>query len=101
MEYTDKQKLDFKRQFAIIRRRQAAITVLPLFIILLCGAAIHNGLVLDKIPVSILALIIFFVSIGGVVLFFVNFRCPACKKFMMVGKATDKGLCPNCGIELR
>ena len=100
MEYTEEQKAEFKREFAVRRNRQVMLAV-PLvalvLVITLAGGRRGSGDILgiDRQTFGIG----FFALVGGALLFSLrNWRCPACDKYL--GKGSPH-FCPRCGVELR
>jgi hypothetical protein len=90
--YTDHQKAEFKAEFATRRRRQW-LTMLPalavLVIVVVSGRQTGNGFGLGAA----------LVAVGVVVFSLINWRCPACGRYL--GRTFNPAFCARCGIALR
>ena len=101
MTYTDDQKAAFRAEFAARRKRQLFVSI-PLVVFML-GVMI----VLDertKAPVlglspSVVIGIFAVVMGGGLVFSLLNWRCPACARYL--GKHINPSFCHRCGAPLR
>ncbi len=97
--YTEQQKLEFKEQFRARRRRQMLATLPLLACVALMfwfrrqpGAQI-GGLSLDQLLPWLGVLVV-----GFIVFTLVNWRCPACRRYL--GKGIGPNFCRKCGIAL-
>ena len=101
MTYTEDQKAAFRAEFATRRKRQLFVSI-PL-VIFMVGVLIA----LDektKAPVfglssSVVAAIFAVVMGGGLVFSLLNWRCPACQRYL--GKHINPSFCHRCGVPLR
>ena len=92
VEYTEQQKEQFKQEFAAKDRRQFVtfISIVSIVLLMLLTA----GHLPWFVPVSGLAIVM-----GAFVFSFVNWRCPACGKYL--GQIPVRRHCPRCGVALR
>jgi hypothetical protein len=99
--YTDRQKAEFKAEFAVKRRRQWQFALLPALTAVVVIAIVSNKQVgtFLGIGVAVWRPIAFAVVIAAVVFSLVNWRCPACGRSL--GRTFNPGYCPRCGIPLR
>jgi hypothetical protein len=98
MEYTEEEKAQFKREFAVRRKRQLmlAIPLLPLFVVVtLTGRGSQE---VFGIPRQTFGMGFFVLVVCGLLFSFRNWRCPACDKYL--GKGV-RSYCPRCGVELQ
>jgi len=99
--YTDQQKAEFKAAFAIKRRRQWLFVLLPAFaavvIILLLGARTEG--MLAGLSAAVWRPVAFAVVLAAVGFSFINWRCPACGRYL--GRTFNPAYCARCGIPLR
>ena len=101
MTYTEDQKAAFRAEFAMRRKRQLFVSI-PL-VIFMVGVMIA----LDektKAPVfglsaSVVGGIFAVVMGGGLVFSLLNWRCPACQRYL--GKHINPSFCHRCGVPLR
>ena len=101
MTYTEDQKAEFRAEFAMRRRRQLFVSI-PL-VIFMVGVMVA----LDekaKAPVfgispSVVIGIFAVVMVGGLVFSLLNWRCPACQRYL--GKQINPSFCHRCGVPLR
>jgi hypothetical protein len=101
MTYTEDQKAAFRAEFASRRKRQLLVSI-PLVVVML-GVMI----VLDdksKAPAlglspSVVIGIFAVVMGGGLVFSLLNWRCPACARYL--GKHISPSFCHRCGVALR
>lgn len=88
---------DVPEEFARRRRRQFAVTI-PMMVIVLVSAILMTDA--EAHTSRMLATVAFVVTLVFLVAFsLVNWRCPACRGYLR--KVTNPKFCPNCGIELR
>lgn len=100
MEYTERQKQEFKRQFASIRRKQMVVSGLLIIVMIPYVTANEStGMVLGTYPIAMVVPVFFVVVIGALVFSFRNWRCPACNKYL--GRSLNPHYCWKCGIALR
>jgi hypothetical protein len=95
--YTEDQEKQFKLQFAARQRRQrvaATSAVVAVLLGVIAGAG--SGVSLIRLIV-ILAAAVF--VLGVLVFSFVNWRCPACGRYL--GQIPIRRQCPKCGVALR
>ena len=100
MEYTEGQKVQFKSMFAARRLKQRVLTAL--LIGLFIGFAALGDRNQDEVlgySAAIWAPMFFLIVAGAVIFSFINWKCPACNKYL--GKNTNPRYCSKCGIELR
>ncbi len=97
MNYTQKQLAEFKDKFSDIRRNQIIITV-PLVGLLLLFLFARSGPILG-VPESIYYPVFIVVILAGVVFSFINWRCPACRKYLGRRSLSPK-FCGHCGVPL-
>ncbi|HET6373844.1 MAG TPA: hypothetical protein VFG76_11075 [Candidatus Polarisedimenticolia bacterium] len=96
MQYTEEQKAEHKRRFAVKRRNQAMIVIPVLGAMALLiltnrkGAALWNP--------SVVVPIAFAIILAGLGFSLYNWRCPACNKYL--GRGLGPRFCPKCGVEL-
>jgi hypothetical protein len=101
MTYTEDQKAAHRAEFAMRRKRQLFVSI-PL-VIFMIGVLIA----LDektKVPVfglspSVIVGIFVVVMGGGLVFSLLNWRCPACQRYL--GKHMNPSFCHRCGVPLR
>jgi hypothetical protein len=99
MEYTQQQKDDFKRQFALRRKRQLILAApIILFMLLMIWTEKGSGSVAG-VPAFAFAPVAFVVVLGGVLFSLRNWRCPACNRYL--GKGMNPSFCPRCGVALQ
>jgi len=98
MAYTEEEKAQFKREFAVRRKRQfmLAIPMIPLFVVV--TLARRGSQELLGIPSQTFGMGFFLFVIFGLLFSFRNWRCPACDKYL--GKGV-RNYCPRCGVELQ
>ena len=99
MEYTEEQKNKFKAQFAKKRRNQR-ILALPAIaaIISVTVGHRHIGQALG-VSGELAWGAAFVVVLGYLVFSLINWRCPACGKYLRRGLSPNH--CPQCGVALR
>ena len=103
MNYTQQQLDEFKREFALRRKRQYMGSIS--FALVMVGFAAfvrfakrQDGTLPGMSPGVFLA--IFFTLIAGVLMFsFRNWRCPACGRYL--GREMGPRFCPKCGVALQ
>jgi len=99
MEYTEQQKTEFKAEFSRRRRNQLIATV-PMIAAVL-GAAFGEGYITQTLGLrmEVFGGIALVVIAAGVIFSLVNWRCPACGRYL--GKGMGPNHCPKCGVALR
>ena len=100
MEYTEDQKAEFKREFAVRRKRQFMLAVPLVAIVLvvtLAGERRGSGDIFG-IPRQTFGVGFFLLVAGGLLFSLRNWRCPACDKYL--GKGSPH-FCPRCGVQLQ
>ena len=100
MEYTEGQKEQFRREFAIRRRRQF-IMAIPIILIVIVIKAVkdRDDEMLFGMPASTWAPIIILIVVGAIIFSIKNWRCPACNKYL--GKNMSPSFCIKCGLPLK
>jgi len=99
LQYTDRQKMEFKESFAQRRKKQLLIAalIIPLVLVVVFSEDRGAGTVLGYS--SDVFGPVFFVGVVAALLFsFRNWRCPACSKYL--GRSMNPKFCQNCGVEL-
>ena len=94
MEYTEKQKAEFKAKFAQKRQYQVALAV-PV------GGAVLLLVLSERYAADLLTMAL---GTAGLLLAaagfsWLNWRCPACGKYL--GKNLNPDHCPKCRVALR
>ena len=100
MEFTEGQKAEFRNRFSIRRRRQLALSVPS--ILLIVGVLLAGGnrtFSVYGISSAVLAPILLCAILGMVGFSLVNWRCPACNRYL--GKQMNPRYCSKCGIPLQ
>jgi hypothetical protein len=100
MDYTNQQKSAFKEQFAVRRKRQIALAI-PLIVLIVAAAMTSDkrtGVVFG-LPQSVAGPVFLAVMIGALLFSFRNWRCPACHKYL--GKEISPRFCAKCGAALQ
>jgi phage FluMu protein Com len=95
MRYTEKQKAEFKERFVQTRRYQIAMFV-PVggaVLVLVVGERYVAELGLQPMILGTAFLLLATAGFS-----WLNWRCPACRKFL--GKSLTPDYCPKCGVEL-
>ena len=100
MEYIEPQKETVRTTFAR-RRRHQLVVGLPVMIVIVAailgdepGAGSVYGL-----PVVLWAPVLAIVVATALIFSFVNWRCPACNRYL--GRGWNPKFCPKCGVQLR
>ena len=102
MTYTEDQKAAFRAEFALRRKRQLFVSI-PLVVVML-GRHDRHSMTRRKRPfwdsrrrssVGIFAVVMG----GGLVFSLLNWRCPACARYL--GKHINPSFCHRCGVPLR
>ncbi len=96
MKYTEKQKAEFKAKFTQTRRYQMALFV-PVggaVLLLVLSERYVADLGLQTMALGIAALVLAAAGFS-----WLNWRCPACGKYL--GKGLSPNHCPKCGVALR
>jgi rubrerythrin len=94
--YTEKKKAEFKAKFTETRRRQMALVV-PVggaVLLLVLGGRYAADIGLQ--PIALSAAFLVLVAAG---FSWLNWRCPACGKYL--GRGLSPNQCPKCGVALR
>jgi hypothetical protein len=104
LDHTEQQKVEFKEQFKVRRKRQymsAALVIAVLIPAMMGEARGWQGSILG-LPVSVYAFA-FLITVLAVLAFsFRNWRCPACDRYLgQGGSLMGPRCCPNCGVALR
>jgi len=98
--YTPQQKAEFKEEFAVRRRRRwLAVAVILATVVVMVVAGTRPGGILFGIGVATIRAACVVIVLGAAVLSIVNWRCPACGRYM--GRTINPAFCPRCGIALR
>jgi hypothetical protein len=102
--YTEQQKLAFKEQFSVIKKRQymGAAPIIATLIPALVGEVRNWQGSIVGLPYSVFALA-FPITVFSVLAFsFWNWRCPACNRYLGSGGGLQGPTsCPNCGVALQ
>jgi hypothetical protein len=103
MNYTQQQLDEFKREFALRRKRQLMVAI-P-FVLVIVGFAVFarfaegGGDRLGGVSLGVF-FAFFFTLIAGVLMFsFRNWRCPACGRYL--GRGMSPRFCSKCGVALQ
>lgn len=100
MEYTEPQKQVFRTTFARRRRHQLVVAV-PVMVVIVAAILGHEpgaGSVYG-LPVALWAPLLVVVVAVALIVSFVNWRCPACNRYL--GRGWNPKFCPKCGVQLR
>ena len=96
MQLSPSQQDEFRRQFAVRRRRQLLLAV-PLLPVLITVIVARQGAgALLGLPAEIWGPVFFLLVIGALAFSLWNWRCPACSKYL--GKGISPRYCPRCGV---
>ena len=100
MQYNEVQLQEYKRQFALRRRRQflLAIPILVMFVGLIALDE-KTLMIFGTIPASVFVPIGVALVAGAVFMSFKNWRRPACDKYL--GRSFSIDFCPKCGVPLK
>ena len=100
MPVTDEERAEIKRQFAARRRRQFALLV-PTVLLIVFGLAMRAGVDFHRYGIdrAWAGPVFFGLVVAALVFSFVNWRCPACNAYL--GRSLGPHFCPSCGAELR
>ncbi len=99
MDYTERQKLSIKTEFAGRKRNQILVTIpMMAMVILLVLAGETPDQVILGMPMTVWAPAFAVLFTGGVGFSLYNWRCPACNKYL--GKAINPKFCVKCGAAL-
>lgn len=98
--FTREQQMEFKRLFALRRKRQIILAV-PLIAgmlaVIFSNATDREDIL--GIPLEIWAAGMLVVVLGGLLFSYLNWRCPSCDRYL--GRAINPRFCTDCGVELR
>jgi len=99
MPYTAEQEMEFKRQFAVRRKRQL-ILVIPFVLIFIASIAARNGHGLEALglPAEVYGGAVIVFAIGALLFSLRNWRCPACNRYL--GRGINPRFCAKCGVGL-
>ena len=97
MQYTEDQKVEFKKQYSDRRRKQIFLTVAIVAVFIILFLSEGNQSVLG-IPRGTIAPVALLFVLGGIGFSFYNWRCPACNKYL--GKSINPKFCVKCGVAL-
>ncbi len=98
-KYTEKQKAEFKARFTQTRRYQIALSV-PVggaVLLLVLGVRYVADFGLQQLQTMALGAAGLVLAAAG--FSWLNWRCPACEKYL--GKGLSPSHCPKCGVALR
>lgn len=102
MQHTERGKLSIRTEFAARKRNQIIVSIpliamiILLVLFLLSGTNPNNAILGMPATVWGPAFVILFT--GGIGFSLVNWRCPACKKYL--GKVINPKFCSKCGTAL-
>ncbi len=91
---------DIFRKFK--RKRSVQDLILIMIFAALFGAlwlSNNRGYFKDESVRLAVTVSICFVSIGGLLLYYLNWRCPSCRKYL--GRQRNPRKCPRCGVQLK
>ena len=91
MPYTAEEELEFKREFAVRRRRQRLL-VIPFVLIVIAITVARNRYGFTA-PGALFA-----TAIVALLFSVRNWRCPACKRYL--GRGMNPRFCARCGVAL-
>ena len=99
MQYTEQQLQEFQSEFAKRRKRQwiVLIPVLAVFALFLTMDEATGNTPIG--PASAVLPLGFVITLGVVAFSFMNWRCPACNKYL--GKGISPKFCSKCGVQLQ
>jgi len=103
MNYTQEQQAEFKREFALRRKRQLMVAI-P-FILVIVGMAVFarigeaDGEKLAGVSLGVFFAIFFTLVAGALTFSFRNWRCPACGRYL--GREISPRFCSKCGVALQ
>lgn len=100
MPYTNEQEVEFKRLFAIRRKRQIVLAI-SLFVAIIAVVFLDEsdpqGLL--GIPHAVWGAGFVVLVLVALIFSFRNWRCPACDRYL--GKQMSPRYCSRCGVVLR
>ena len=100
MDYTHGQKERFKSEFMVKRKRLIVFAVIIIALILSKEALLSKDIdILFEMPKSSWIPIYFAILGSLIILAMLNWRCPACKRFLR--RNFNMTNCDKCGIALR
>lgn len=100
MQYIEQQRADFKAEFAKRWKRQILVSLPVVAAILIFAVVTRNAEVpLFGLPPAVIGGIAFALILGTLVFSLLNWRCPACNKYL--GKGISPAFCPKCGAPLQ
>jgi Na+/citrate or Na+/malate symporter len=97
MPFTAEQEAEFKRVFAIRRRRQVILAV-PFFFVFLAMIFLRERGEMFGLPATVIGPVFLVVVIGALIFSVRNWRCPACDKYL--GRGMNPKFCVRCGVGL-
>ncbi|HET9887699.1 MAG TPA: hypothetical protein VFR10_09305 [bacterium] len=99
MQYTDRQKMEFKESFAQRRKKQLllAALIIPLVLVAVFAEDQRTDTILGY-SVEVFGPIFLVAVIAALLFSLRNWRCPACSKYL--GRSMNPKFCHNCGVEL-
>ncbi len=99
MNYTEEQKSQVIQEFTKRKKRQLYL-VLPIVFGAIAALALaeRGEISLGAIPAEAIGPVFFGVIAAAVVFSLINWRCPACSKYL--GKGIPQ-FCPKCGVKLQ
>lgn len=98
-QYTEQQQVEIKTEFATRRRRQILTAVPSLAVLVALALQGDSGATLLGLGPDVWPFVAAAVIVGAVAFSLVNWRCPACHKYL--GKSINPAFCSKCGVPLR
>ena len=95
-QFSASQQDEFRRLFAVRRRRQFLLAIPLLPVIIAVIVAREGDSVLFGLPSDVWGPVFFVFVIGALAFSLWNWRCPACSKYL--GKSVSPRYCPRCGV---
>ncbi|HEV7764479.1 MAG TPA: hypothetical protein VGQ76_05720 [Thermoanaerobaculia bacterium] len=90
---------DLRQDFARRRTRQWLLVIPMVLAIIAIRAADTGEDFVYGLPSGVVIGIGFALLIGGIIFSLINWRCPACSKYL--GKAINPTFCGKCGFKLK
>src|SRR5262245_49400007 len=99
MPFTAEQEAEFKRVFAIRRRRQMILAV-PFFFVFLAMIFFRGSErgEMFGLPATVIGPGFLVIVVGALIFSIRNWRCPACDKYL--GRGMNPKFCVRCGVAL-